>query len=116
MGVGGGGGGAGGGGGGGGELDQREPSGRRSRAHVSLERPPAPDAPPLTLAHATPDPELLAVDQRVLQAVLADHASPAHFLGLTRRGSALREEQVRVDTHAVGLPLPCPLGWLQEFE
>src|SRR5579859_7472723 len=104
------------GGGGGGEPGQRDPSGRRSGAHVSLERPPPADAPPLPLAHATPDAELLAVDQRVLEAVLADHAPPAHLLGLTRRGSPLRKEQVRVNAHAVGLPLPRPLGWLKEFE
>ena len=39
----------------------------------------------LTLAHAAPDTELLAVGERVLQAVLAHHAAAAHLFGFPGR-------------------------------
>ena len=51
-------------------------------------------------------PNFSPLARRVLQAVLAHDATPADLLGLPGGGSPLREEQVRVDSHAVGLQLP----------
>src|SRR5207248_3353152 len=69
---------------------------------------PAADATTLPLAHAAPDAELLTVGQRVLQAVLPDHAATAHLLRLSGRCPPFRKEQIGVDSHAVRLPLPTP--------
>src|SRR5690606_40858031 len=66
----------------------------------------ATDAPPLTLAHAAPDAELLAVAQRVLEALPAHDAATTDFLRFTRGRTALRKEQIGVDTEAVGEVLP----------
>ena len=69
-------------------------------------RPLATDAATLTLAHAAPDAELLAVGERVLEALHAHDATAADLFGLARRSAALGEEQVRVDAEAVGVVLP----------
>ncbi len=73
---------------------------------AALQRPAPADLAALPLAESAPDPEFLTVGEGVLQAVLTDHAAPAHFLGLPRGGSTLGEEEIRVDPHAVGLALP----------
>src|SRR5687767_14607929 len=70
------------------------------------ECPGTAEAPALALAHPAPDAELLAVAQRVLQAVLAHHAAAAHLLGLPGRGAPLREEEIGIDAQAVGVVLP----------
>ena len=74
------------------------------------ECPLAPDAAPLPLRHAAPDAELLAVPQRVLQAVGLDLAAVADALGLLGGGPPLREEQVGIDPQAVGALLPPPVS------
>src|SRR5688572_18895737 len=57
-------------------------SGRRRPVAAATGEGPGPaDAPPLPFAHPAPDPELLAVGQRVLEALVADDAAPAHLLG-----------------------------------
>src|SRR5665213_3596298 len=61
------------------------------------------------LGQSTPDPELLAVGQGVLEAVLTDHATSAHLLRLTGGRTPLGKEQIGVDPHAVGLRLPTAL-------
>ena len=48
----------------------------------SGQRPLTADTTALTLAHATPDAELLAVLQGVLEAVLSHDTAPADLLGL----------------------------------
>ena len=59
------------------------------------ERPRRRNPAPLTLAHAAPDAELLAVGERGLQAVLADDAAPAHLLGLAPWTPPARERTDR---------------------
>jgi hypothetical protein len=71
--------------------------------------PLPPKAAPLALTETTPDAELLAVDERVLEAVESYHTSATDLLGLAGRGATLWEEQVGVDTEAVGLVLPTGL-------
>ena len=66
----------------------------------------APDATAFPLAHAAPDAELLAVDQRVLEAVLTHDATPADLLGLAGGRAPLGKEQVGIDSEAVGVLLP----------
>jgi hypothetical protein len=66
----------------------------------------AANASALTLGESTPDPELLAVLQRELEALTAHHAASADLLGLTRRGAPLGEEEVGIDTETVGVVLP----------
>src|ERR1700733_4041622 len=63
----------------------------------------------LTFAHPTPDAELLAVGQGVLETVLAHDAAPAHLFRFARRRPPLWEEQIGIDAHAVGLNLPAAL-------
>jgi hypothetical protein len=63
----------------------------------------------LTLTHAAPDTELLAVGQRELKALLAHDAALADLFGLTSRRAALRKEQIGIDAHAVGVLLPTPV-------
>src|SRR5437763_4263400 len=94
------------------------PSRRRggSSGGPTLQRPAAADPAALTLAHAAPDTELLAVGQRVLEAVLPDDAATADLFGLARGSTSLRKEQVGVDTHAVGLALPGRLFRSQQVE
>src|SRR5262249_53779520 len=75
---------------------------------AALQRPLAPDPAPLTLGETAPDAELLAVGERVLEAVLADLASPAHRLGLAGGRTPLGEKEVGVDAEAVGVLLPPP--------
>ena len=65
-----------------------------------------PDPTPLPLAHAAPDPELLAMDQRVLEAVFAHDATSADLLRLARRRAALGKEQIGIDAEAVRVFLP----------
>ena len=69
----------------------------------------AAQAATLTLGQAAPDAELLAVGQRVLEAVLAHDAAAADLLGLAGRRASLGEEQVGVDAEAVRLVLPAAL-------
>lgn len=59
-----------------------------------------------TFGHPAPDPELFAVVQRVLEAILPDHAAPADFFGLSGRATSFWEEQVGVNTQAVRRTLP----------
>ncbi len=85
--------------------------GRRSRLRGGVrlllgEHAGAADTPALTLAHAAPDAELLAVGYGVVEALLPHDAPPAHLFRLSRGGAPLREEQVGIDTHAVGAALP----------
>ena len=99
------------------------PAWRRRGAAAAAASPPSPasgsadDSPTLhgplppqpssfTLGQPAPDPELLAVGQCVLEAVLAHHTAPADLLRLAGRCTPLGEEKVRVDTHAVGFGLP----------
>jgi hypothetical protein len=60
----------------------------------------------LTLGQATPDAELLAVRERVLEALQAHDAATADLLGLTGGRPALGEEEVGIDPEAVRLVLP----------
>ena len=70
------------------------------------ERPLAAHPAALPLGQPAPDPELLAVGERVLEAVDPHLAAPAHRLGLPRGGAPLGEEQVGIDPQAVGPLLP----------
>ena len=70
----------------------------------------AADAAAFPLGHAAPDPELLAVAQGVLEALGAHLAPPADGLGLLGGRAPLREEQVGVDSEAVGSFLPTPIS------
>ena len=72
----------------------------------SGQRPLTADTTALTLAHATPDAELLAVLQGVLEAVLSHDTAPADLLGLPGGSPALGEEEVGVDAQTVGEILP----------
>jgi hypothetical protein len=76
----------------------------------SGQRPLPADATPLTLAHAAPDAELLAVGEGVLEAVLTYHATAAHLFRLTSGRTPFWEEQVGVDPEAVGEILPRLVG------
>ena len=78
-------------------------------ACAALEGPLAADPAALPLGQAAPDPELLAVGERVLEALDPDLAAPAHRLGLPGRRAPLREEQVGVDPEAVRPLLPAAL-------
>ncbi len=78
----------------------------RTEAAASGLGPLAADAPPLAFGQATPDPELLAVLEGELQALLTHDAAAAHLLRLARGRAPLREEEVRVDPEAVGMVLP----------
>ena len=73
------------------------------------ERARTTDAPPLTFTHTAPDTELLAIGQRVLEALIAHDAAPAHLFCFLRRSAALREEQVGIDAQAVRLQLPAAI-------
>ena len=77
---------------------------------AALERALAADPAALPLRQPAPDPELLAVGERVLEAVDPDLAAPAHRLGLPGGRTPLREEEVGVDPQAVGLLLPAALA------
>src|SRR6185436_6654216 len=70
------------------------------------ERPGPAHPAPLPLAEPAPDAELLAVGERVLQALVLDLTAPAHALGLPGRCPSLREEEVGIDPQAVGPLLP----------
>ena len=80
--------------------------GVRRSAGATGEGPLAAEAAALPLAHAAPDAELLAVGERVLEAVLAHDAAAADLLGLPGGRTPLGEEQVGVDAEAVGVVLP----------
>ena len=84
----------------------RRPTKRAGEPRAPDERALAADAAAFPLGHATPDPELLAVPQRVLEALVLHLAAAAHGLGLLGGGSSLREEQVGIDPEAVGALLP----------
>ena len=73
---------------------------------AAAHRPGPAQTAALTLGQSAPDPELLAVGQRVLETVLTHHTSPADLLGLPCGCTTLREEEVGVDPHAVGSRLP----------
>ena len=75
----------------------------------ALHGPLTAQPPALTLGKSPPDPELLPVGQGVLQAILANDAPPAHFLGLAGRCPTLGEEKIGVHSHAVGPGLPAAL-------
>ena len=77
---------------------------------MALEGALAADAAALPLGEAAPDPELLAVGERVLEAVDPHLAAPAHRLGLPGGRAPLGEEEVGVDPEAVGLLLPAALA------
>ena len=64
----------------------------------------------LTLGEAAPDAELLAVGERVFEAVDADLAAPAHGLGFPGGRTPLGEEEIGVDPEAVGVLLPPALA------
>ena len=92
-------------------------SGGGSFAGPALQGAAAADAAALAFAHATPDPELLTVGEGVLEAVLPNDAATADLLRLARRCAPLREEQVGIDAHAVGVPLPATVVFRsQELE
>lgn len=73
----------------------------------SGQRTLATQAATLALAHAAPDTELLAVVERVFQAVLANNAAPTDFLGFFGGRTTLREEQIWFDAKTVGEVPPC---------
>src|SRR4051794_335390 len=66
----------------------------------------APETAPLTLAEPAPDPELLAVHQRELEALETHDAAPAHLFRLAGARPALGKEQIGIDAEAVRLVLP----------
>ena len=87
------------------------PGGRGSRSRSGCRGAAAHGAsstqtPTLTLGEPSPDPELLTVGQRVLETVLAHDAATADFLRFARGCTTLREEQIRIYSHAVGPRLP----------
>ena len=84
----------------------------RAGAGEAAARALAADPAALPLGHAAPDPELLAVPQRVLEALGLHLAAAADGLGLLGGGAALGEEQVGIDSEAVGALLPAPVGWV----
>ena len=69
-------------------------------------RPLTADAAALALGEPAPDAELLSVLQCELQALTTHDAPTADLLRLARRRATLGEEQVGVDTEAVGVVLP----------
>ena len=73
---------------------------------AAVEAGDGPHQGPLPLREPAPDPELLAVDQGVFQAVHPHDTAAADLLGLSRRGAPLGEEEVGIDPEAVGLVLP----------
>ena len=87
----------------------------RRRRRPALERTLAADPAALPLGEPAPDAELLAVGERVLEAVDPDLAPPADGLGLPGGRSPLGEEEVGIDPEAVGVLLPAalvPSRWL----
>lgn len=73
---------------------------------LALKRTLATNPTPFTLAHATPDAELLAVRKGELETVILDNAATADFFGLAGRRTTLGKEEVWIDTEAVGKLLP----------
>ena len=97
-------------------VDQAHPGDESGRCHSG---PPGKcacpsEAAPLSFREPAPDPELLTVGERVLEALLAHDTPPAHLFCLARRGTTLGEEEIRIDTQAVGLVLPAPVLVFQE--
>jgi hypothetical protein len=76
---------------------------------ATLEGPGAAQTTTFALAHPAPNTELLAIVEGILQAVVADHAPPAHLFGLTGGRSTFWKEEVGVDAHAVGACLPASI-------
>src|SRR5262245_14115498 len=83
--------------------DDRAPRGRGAMTRRSGARDAAPceralatDAAALPLGHPAPDPELLAVTERVLQALALDLAAVTDALRLLGGGTPLGEEEVGV--------------------
>ena len=70
----------------------------------------AADAAAFPLGHPAPDPELLTVPQRVLEALGLDLAATADGLRLLGGRPSLGEEQVGIDSEAVGTLLPAAIG------
>jgi hypothetical protein len=60
----------------------------------------------LTLGETAPDAKLLAIGKRIFKAFTANNAALAHFFCFAGTGTAFWEEQVWIDTKAVGLILP----------
>src|SRR5207248_576631 len=80
--------------------------GNRRRRGPGRDGPLAADAAAFPLGEPTPDPELLPVPQRVLEALHTHLAAATHALGLLGGGPAFREEQVGVDAETVRSVLP----------
>jgi hypothetical protein len=59
------------------------------------------DPATLTLAHATPNSELLAVSQSEFKAVVFDDTTTTDLFGLLGRCTPLRKEKIGIDAHAV---------------
>jgi hypothetical protein len=76
----------------------------------------APQTTTLALGQPSPDAELLAVHQCVLEAVHAHDATTAHFLRLSSGGTSLGEEKIGIDAEAVRLVLPVPLRLSVQFD
>src|SRR4029079_9754485 len=83
---------------------------RRAREASPDEGTLTADPTALALGHPAPDPELLAVPQRVLEALVLDLAATTDRLGLLGGRPAFGEEQVGIDSEAVGTFLPTAIG------
>src|SRR5581483_1755243 len=89
-----------------GAVTVTQPRTSRGRRGATGERALAAEAATLPLGQAAPDAELLAVAQRVLEALEAHLAAAAHGLRLPGGRTTLGEEQVGVDAEAIGPLLP----------
>ena len=67
---------------------------------------------PSPLAQATPDAELLAVGEGVLEAVATDFTTLADGLGFLRGSATLGEEQIGIDAQTVCGSLPTVVFFL----
>ena len=90
---------------------------KRPSADLALPDGPLPTHPSaFALGKATPDPELLAHLDGVVQALVLHLALSTDRLGLPGRSSSLREEKVCVGATAVRVVLPGELTYGQGFE
>lgn len=60
----------------------------------------------LALGKTAPNAELLAVDERVLEAFVAHDAAAAHLFGFAGRSTAFGKEEIGINAKAVGFVLP----------
>lgn len=80
--------------------------GRSGCVGSASERTLTANSAPLPLAESTPDAELFTVRQRVLETVVPNLTPLADRFGLLGGCSALREEQIGINTKTVGRELP----------